>query len=74
MANGECSGNVCLLRADKLVLDVCRHCGSSSTTRRQMHGMDGDLLGSVWISILAVGYIRGTRFETNGKRKSRDRA
>lgn len=39
-----------------------------------MHGMDGDLLGSVWISILAVGYIRGTRFETNGKRKSRDRA
>ena len=72
MANGECCGDVRLLRTDESVLDVCRDFRSSAALRRKVRWVDGDILGSDWIFVLGVRSLCGACVETNGKRKGAD--
>ena len=72
MVDGKCCGDICLLRIDEFVLDVCRDCRNSTTKRKKMRRMDGDILGSDWFTILGFGSICGTCFKANGKYNSSD--
>ena len=72
MADGECCGDVRLLRTDESVLDVCRDFRSSAALRRKVRWVDGDILGSDWIFVLGVRSLCGACVETNGKRKGAD--
>ena len=73
MADGECGGDVRLLRTDEFVLDVRWNLRNSSTRWRKMRRMDGDVLGSERIFILGVEQLCRACVETDGKRKSVDR-
>lgn len=72
MANGECCGDVRLLRTDESVLDVCRDFRNSTVQRRKVRWVDGDILGSDWIFVLGVGSLCRACVETNGTRKGVD--
>ena len=73
MADGECGGDVRLLRTDEFVLDVRWNLWNSSTRWRKMRRMDGDVLGSERIFILDVEQLCRACVETDGKRKRVDR-
>lgn len=72
MADGECCGDVRLLRTDESVLDVCRDFRNSTALRRKVRWVDGDILGSDWMFVLGVGSLCGACVETNGKRAGVD--